>query len=436
MAVIAVIGGGYVGLVTAAGLASIGHEVRVGERDPDRVGALRAGNIPIFEPGLERLVTKGIEADSLSFTSDNKEAADGAGFVFLTLPTPSLPDGSADTSFIESVIDELSGRLEPDAIVVLKSTVPVGSTRRFQARLAEGQPGVPVVSNPEFLREGNAVDDFLQPDRVVVGADDSAAARAVAELYEALGAPVMVMDPVSAEMVKYGSNAYLAARITFANTLANVCEAVDADVTAVLGAVGMDKRIGPHFLRPGPGFGGSCFPKDTQALLALSGEAGYEFRLLEAVIAADQEQRSRIVDKVRQAVGGDLGGTTIGLWGLAFKAGTDDVRASPAVDIADALIADGARIQAFDPEGHLDREGLVQVGSPIEAASAADAVVLATEWPEFAEVSLDDVSAVMRGAVLIDARNLLDPERVVAAGLRYEGVGRRLEVVDRNDSSR
>ncbi len=436
MAVIAVIGGGYVGLVTAAGLASIGHEVRVGERDPDRVGALRAGNIPIFEPGLERLVTKGIEADSLSFTSDNKEAADGAGFVFLTLPTPSLSDGSADTSFIESVIDELSGRLEPDTIVVLKSTVPVGSTRRFQARLAEGQPGVPVVSNPEFLREGNAVDDFLQPDRVVVGADDPAAAKAVAELYEALGAPVMVMDPVSAEMVKYGSNAYLAARITFANTLANVCEAVDADVTAVLGAVGMDKRIGPHFLRPGPGFGGSCFPKDTQALLALSGEAGYEFRLLEAVIAADQEQRSRIVDKVRQAVGGDLGGTTIGLWGLAFKAGTDDVRASPAVDIADALIADGARIQAFDPEGHLDRDGLVQVGSPIEAASAADAVVVATEWPEFAVVPLDEVSAVMRGAVLIDARNLLDPERVVAAGLRYEGVGRRLDVVDRNDSSR
>ncbi len=353
MAVVAVIGGGYVGLVTAAGLASLGHVVRVGECDTQRVDALRKGRIPIFEPGLERLVAKGIEADSLSFTEDNTDAVAGAGFVFLTLPTPSLPDGSADTSFVESVIEQLSGRLDTGAIVVLKSTVPVGATRRFQAMLAHGQAGVPVVSNPEFLREGNAVDDFLQPDRVVIGADDHAAAQAVAQLYAPLGAPVMVMDPVSAEMVKYGSNAYLAARITFANTLANVCEAVDADVTAVLGAVGMDKRIGPHFLRPGPGFGGSCFPKDTQALLALSGEAGYEFRLLEAVIAADQEQRSRIVDKVRRAVGGDLGGRTIGLWGLAFKAGTDDVRASPAVDIADALIAEGARIQAHDPEGTL-----------------------------------------------------------------------------------
>ncbi len=244
------------------------------------------------------------------------------------------------------------------------------------------------------------------------------------------------MDPVSAEMVKYGSNAYLAARITFANTLANVCEAVDADVTAVLGAVGMDKRIGPHFLRPGPGFGGSCFPKDTQALLALAGEAGYEFRLLEAVIAADQEQRARIVDKVRRAVGDDLTGKTIGLWGLAFKAGTDDVRASPAVDIADALIGEGARIRAHDPEGRLEREGLVQVDSPIEAAAGADAVVVATEWPEFVEVPLDEVAAAMRGTVMVDARNLLDPERVVAAGLRYVGVGRRMDAVDRNDQTR
>ncbi len=436
MAVIAVIGGGYVGLVTAAGLASIGHVVKVGERDARRVQTLREGRVPIFEPGLERLVTKGIEADSLSFTEDNMEAVEGADFVFLTLPTPSLPDGSADTSFVESVIEQVSGRLQSGAIVVLKSTVPVGSTHRFQAMLAERQPGVPVVSNPEFLREGNAVDDFLQPDRVVVGADDPAVAEAVGRLYEPLGARVLVMDPVSAEMVKYGSNAYLAARITFANTLANVCEAVDADVTAVLGAVGMDKRIGPHFLRPGPGFGGSCFPKDTQALLALAGEAGYEFRLLEAVIAADQEQRARIVDKVRRAVGDDLTGKTIGLWGLAFKAGTDDVRASPAVDIADALIGEGARIQAHDPEGRLEREGLVQVGSPIEAAAGADAVVVATEWPEFAEVPLDEVAAAMRGTVMVDARNLLDPERVVAAGLRYEGVGRRMDAVDRNDQTR
>jgi UDPglucose 6-dehydrogenase len=436
LAVIAVIGGGYVGLVTAAGLASLGHVVRVGERDAERVGALREGRIPIFEPGLGRLVTKGVEAELLSFTENNVEAVTGAGFVFLTLPTPSLPDGSADTSFVESVIGQLSGRLDVGAIMVLKSTVPVGSTRRFQAMLAQGQPEIPVVSNPEFLREGNAVDDFLQPDRVVVGADDADAARAVAGLYQPLGAPVMVMDPVSAEMVKYGSNAYLAARITFANTLANVCEAVDADVTAVLGAVGMDKRIGPHFLRPGPGFGGSCFPKDTQALLALSGEAGYEFRLLEAVIAADLEQRTRIVDKVRRAVGGELAGRTIGLWGLAFKAGTDDVRASPAVDIADGLLAQGARVKAHDPEGRLEREGLVQVDSPIEAALGADAVVVATEWPEFAAVAIDQVAAAMRGNVIVDARNLLDPERVVAAGLRYEGVGRRLEAADRNERSR
>ncbi len=422
---IAVIGAGYVGLVTAAGLASLGHRIRVGEADPTRLSELNAGRLPIYEPGLEELVEEAVAKGRLEFFADNREAATGVGMVFLTLPTPTGDDGHADIGAVEQVVAELGGHLAEGCLLVVKSTVPVGSAHRFQATIDRLQPGIPVVSHPEFFREGSAVHDFFHPDRIVIGADVPGTAAAVGALYEALDAPVLMMDPVSAEMVKYGSNAFLAARITFANTLANVCEAVGADADAVLAAIGSDERIGRHFLKPGPGFGGSCFPKDTRALISLSEAAGYDFQLLKAVVEADQEHRRLVGEKIRWAVGGDLGEKNVGLWGLAFKAGTDDTRHSPALDLARSVLAGGAQVRAYDPQAACAIPGIVCVDSALEAAKDADVLVVATEWPEFAGIDFRQVAETMRGDCVIDARNLLDPQTVVQAGLRYQGVGRR-----------
>jgi UDPglucose 6-dehydrogenase len=346
----------------------------------------------------------------------------GAGFVFLTLPTPPAADGRADTSFVDAVIDEIGPLLDEGAIIVVKSTVPVGTATRLRKRLADIGSRAISVSNPEFLREGKAVEDFLKPDRIVIGAFDPADGLRLATLYAGLEAPFVHTDPTSAEMIKYAANSYLATRLTFANTLSNLCEAVGADVRDVIKGIGYDFRIGPHFLNPGPGYGGSCFPKDTVALIATAEESGYDFQLLKAVIRADEEQRWRVVEKVRRAVGGDLRKKTVALWGLAFKAGTDDVRESPAVRIADLLKAAGAKVVAYDPEASL--EWLTLASSPVEAARGADVVLLATDWPEFIRVDLRQVASVMRGRRLIDARNLLDPPLVRAAGLEYEGLGR------------
>ncbi|HEX6145200.1 MAG TPA: nucleotide sugar dehydrogenase, partial [Acidimicrobiia bacterium] len=284
-----------------------------------------------------------------------------------------------------------------------------------------GSPGR-IVSHPEFLREGRAVEDFLEPDRIVVGAWDESDAQAVADLYRTLDAPVVITDPTSAEMIKYASNAYLAARLTFVNTLANVCEAVGADILDVVQGLGMDHRIGSHFLQPGPGYGGSCFPKDTSALIAVAQDAGYDFELLRAVIVADEDQRRRVADKVRQAAGGGLRGRRIAMWGIAFKAGTDDVRESPAMRIAALLEADGAEVVAYDPEAHTDL--LTMAADPIAAVTDADVLLIATEWPEFLAVDMAAVSKAMRGHRIVDARNLLDPKKVRAVGLDYWGLGR------------
>ena len=419
---IAVIGAGYVGLVTAAGLAYLGHTVRAGERDVNKLAMLERGEIPFYEADLDRLVSEGIANNLLSFHSDNREAIDGARVVFVALPTPPDEDGSADTSYIESALDEVGPVLEPETVVVLKSTVPVGSVARFQAQLDGLGATAHVVSNPEFLREGSAVGDFLHPDRIVIGTRSQEAAEVMLELYQSLQAPVVVTDPPSSEMIKYASNAYLATRITFANAIANLSEAVGADVKDVLLGMGYDRRVGFHFLNPGPGYGGSCFPKDTQALVAIADAAGYDFSLLRGVIEVNELQRQRVMDKVRRAVG-SLEGSTVGLWGLAFKAGTDDIRESPAVFLAEELMDAGASVHAYDPKA-APVGGVVRMDDPLDAVKGADVLVIATEWPEFQSIDLRAVRDAMAEPRIIDARNMLDPDAVRRLGMEYEGIGR------------
>ena len=419
---VAIIGAGYVGLVTGGGLASLGHRVRLGEADPDRVARLESGDVPIFEQGLPDLLSRGSERELISYHTSNIEAVAGAELIFLCLPTPAGDDGRADLGLINAVVDELANEVADDAIFVIKSTVPPGTVAGLRKRLADLGSPARVVSHPEFLREGKALDDFMKPDRIVVGAYDDEDADAIAGLYESLDANVVRTDPTSAEMIKYASNSYLAARLTFVNTLANVCEAVGADVIDVISGMGMDHRIGPHFLQPGPGYGGSCFPKDTAALIGVAEDAGYDFELLRAVIEADHEQRRRIAEKVRQAAGGGLRGRRVAMWGVTFKAGTDDVRESPALRIAELLEEDGADVVAYDPEGTTDQ--VTMVAGPIEATRDADVLFVATEWPEFLTVDMTEVAEAMKGYRVVDSRNLLDPTAVRAAGLDYWGLGR------------
>lgn len=419
---VAIVGAGYVGLVTGAGLANLGHRVRIGESNPERVGQLRAGEVPIYEQGLPDLLNRATERGNISFHTSNLEATEGVDMVFLCLPTPESEDGSADLSFVYAVVDELANKVSEDTLFVVKSTVPPGTATAIRKRLADLGSPARNVSHPEFLREGKAVEDFMEPDRIVIGVYDPMDAERVASLYRNLETEVVVTDPTSAEMIKYANNAYLAARLTFANALANVCEAVGADVIDVIHGIGLDHRIGPHFLQPGPGYGGSCFPKDTAALINVAESAGYDFQLLKAVIEADHEQRRRVAEKVRQAAGGGLHRRRIAMWGVAFKAGTDDVRESPALRIARILQSDGAEVVAYDPEATSDE--LIMASDPIEAVTGADVLLVATEWPEFSTVDMVEVASVIKGHRVVDARNLLDAAAVRAAGLDYWGLGR------------
>ena len=359
---VAVIGAGYVGLVQAAGLASLGHRVRVGESHPPKLELLKTGKSPIFEPGLERLIEEGLKTGLLSFHASNSRVVEGAQVVFVAVPTPQGNNGAADMSIVAEVLDEIVPQLASGVLVVFKSTVPVGSVAKYQQFFDDRSPGVTVLSNPEFLREGSAVSDFFHPDRIVIGTKNQTAAELMIELYRGLDAPVVVTDPISSEMVKYGSNAYLATRITFANAMANLAEAVGADVRDVLLGMGYDRRIGHHFLSPGPGFGGSCFPKDTRALVAIAEEADYDFALLKGVIEVNDEQRHRVVEKVLRGLPDGADQPTIGLWGLAFKAGTDDTRDSPAVELARLLVSRGAAVRAYDPQATIDMGGVVHRG--------------------------------------------------------------------------
>jgi UDPglucose 6-dehydrogenase len=421
---VAVIGAGYVGLVTGAGLAALGHDVRVGERDPERLAALETGKVPFYEPDLERLVAEGLGSGALSFHSSNLTAVDGVEVVFVAVPTPQGDDGVADVSIVASVIEEIAQHLDPSTLLVLKSTIPMGSADRLRDHLRSAGGRIELLSNPEFLREGNAVADFFKPDRIVIGGASQAAVERMIELYRKLDAPIVVTDSVSAELIKYASNAFLATRVTFANAVANLCESVGADVRDVLLGMGYDNRIGFHFFNPGPGYGGSCFPKDTRALVAVAEENGYDFALLKGVIEVNEIQFDRIVSKVARAVGGEFVGKRIGLWGLAFKAGTDDVRESPAVRLALHFVAEGAEVTAYDPRVRADLAGVGRAPDPIAAVRDADALVIATEWGEFRNVDFGEVRAAMSGVSIVDARNLLDPAAIRRLGLTYEGVGR------------
>ena len=422
MSRIAVIGTGYVGLTTGACFAKLGHDVICADIDEAKVASLQRGEITIVEAGLDQLVTEGIKSGRLSFVLGAEAAAATAEFAYLCVPTPQGMDGSADLSYVEIAAKQISTVLPQEAIVVNKSTVPVGSTKVVER--AMGRPDVKVVSNPEFLREGSALHDFLNPDRIVIGADDQAAAIKVASLYLGIAAPFIITDPASAETIKYAANAFLATKISFINAVAAVCEAVGADVNDVVLGIGTDKRIGQEFLKPGPGWGGSCFPKDTYAMIRIAEDAGYDFDLLRGVVEVNREQRRRVVRKVEEAVGGSLVGKTVALWGLTFKARTDDLRESPSLEIAAMLIAAGATVQGYDQTVRADLNGIKVSADPYAVCEGADVLLIGTEWDEFKWLDMDKVGSAMTGKAVVDARNLLDGAALRRAGFSYVGIGR------------
>ena len=423
---LAIIGTGYVGLTTGACFAHLGHDVVCADIDPVKVERLSRGEIPIVEHRLDELVNRGLKRGNLRFVLGAAAAVTDCEIAFLCVPTPQGDDGSADLSYVESAAREIAALLPYEAIVVNKSTVPVGSTKVVERVLK--RPDVRVVSNPEFLREGSAVDDFLKPDRVVVGCDDRAAAIAVGALYESIRPQVIVTDPASAETIKYAANAFLATKLSFINAIAAICEGVGADVNDVVVGMGYDKRIGTEFLRPGPGWGGSCFPKDSRALLKIANEAGYRFDLLAGVIAVNDEQLDRVAGKIATGAGGSLDGKTVAVWGLTFKARTDDLRDSPSVAIINRLLASGATVRGFDPTVAEMKPGLpaslVVCADPFEAAQGADVLAVLTEWDDFRWLEPEKVAAVMAGRHVVDGRNLLDRADWHRAGFTTDGIGR------------
>ncbi len=424
---IAVVGTGYVGLTTGACLASLGHRVTCADIDGAKVEQLRRGEVPIHEPGLADLVAEGLAAGRLEFVVGAGDAVADAEVVFLCVPTPMGTGGGADLTMVDSVVAEVGGVLPRGTVVVNKSTVPVGTAARTAALL--GRPDVAVVSNPEFLREGSAVEDFLNPDRIVVGCDAQDAAERVAALYARLGAPAVLTDAASAEMVKYAANCFLAMKLSYVNAIAELCERLGADVADVTEGMGYDRRIGQAFLAPGPGWGGSCLPKDTHALLQVAADAQFDFSLLAASLSTNTRQQHRMVDKVRDAAGGSLAGVRIGLLGLTFKAGTDDLRDSPALAVAALLAAEGADLVGYDPGVRGAVPGMTDdlqvVDDPLKVASGAAVLVVLTEWPEFRVLDWAALADVTTGHTVIDTRNLLDPDVLRRVGFHVHGIGRR-----------
>ena len=427
MSRIAVIGTGYVGLTTGACFAHMGHHVICADIVPEKVERLSRGEVPILEAGLPELVREGIDGGRLSFVLGAANAAATCEFAYLCVPTPQADDGSADLSYLQAAAAEIGPVLPPEAIVVNKSTVPVGSTRVVEDVL--GRDDVVVVSNPEFLREGSAVADFLHPDRIVVGTDDHAAAVRVTSLFESISAPVLVTDPSTAETMKYACNAFLATKVSFVNAVANVCEAVGADVRDVVLGMGYDRRIGFEFLRPGPGWGGSCFPKDTSALIRIAEDVGYDFQLLRGVQAVNDEQFERVAGKVVRLAGGSAKGALVGAWGLTFKARTDDLRESPSLRVLGRLREMGAQVRAYDPAvrrggGQPELAGIDVVDDPYAACDGAAVLAVLTEWDEFRRLDLAKVRDLLAAPRVVDARNLLDPAALRRLGFTYEGIGR------------
>jgi UDPglucose 6-dehydrogenase len=430
MAKIGVIGTGYVGLVTGTCFSDIGHQVICLDIDEERIEALKQGIMPIYEPGLKQIVDQNVEAGRLSFTTSYHEALINAEFAFIAVGTPSSDDGEADMQYVKMAVDSIAENLSHPIIIVNKSTVPVGTGDWVAESIfnlnGRDIPKFSVVSNPEFLREGSAVSDFMNPDRVVLGSTNQEAANKVADLYETLRSPIMITDLRTAEMVKYASNAFLATRISFINEMANICESLGADVKEVARGMGMDKRIGPSFLDAGLGWGGSCFPKDVKALAHMADTRGAHPQLLQAVMDINQNQRKNAIKKLQKALG-DFSGKTIGVLGLSFKPNTDDIRDAPSLDIIRMLLDAGATVQAFDPQAmKASVEAIPDLNlceNPYAVAENADALVLVTEWNEFKSLDFEKIKTNMRGNVILDGRNIWDGQNLHDMGFKYWGIG-------------
>ena len=430
---IAMIGTGYVGLVSGACFADFGHQVCCVDKNASKIDGLNNGVMPIWEPGLEALVTSNAQRGRLTFTTDLASAVKEAEAVFIAVGTPARRgDGHADLTFVFEAVRELARFIQPGAVVVTKSTVPVGTGDRIEAILREeGVEGVSVASNPEFLREGAAIADFKHPDRIVVGAEDDHAQEVLREIYRPLflnRAPILITGRRTAELTKYAANAFLAVKISFINEMANLCEAVDADVQDIARGIGLDNRIGPKFLHAGPGYGGSCFPKDTLALLQTADEAGVDQRIVRTTVEVNDHRKLEMAERVAEAAGGDLKGKRVAILGLAFKPNTDDMREAPSIPIVKAMIDRGAEVAAFDPVAREQAEkifdGIEFADDAYAAATGADLVVIVTEWDEFRALDLDRMAGALRGKVLVDLRNVYDRAEAEEAGLTYFGVGR------------
>ena len=432
---LAMIGGGYVGLVSGACFAEFGNDVAVVESDPVKLAALRDGRLPIFEPGLERLVSENMAAGRLSFGDDIAAAVAGAEAVFIAVGTPSRRgDGHADLTYVYAAAEQVARALQGYAVIVTKSTVPVGTGRRIAEIIREVRPDLEfdVASNPEFLREGSAIGDFMRPDRVVIGTEGERAQEVMRRLYRPLyliEAPIQFTGIETAELIKYAANSFLAMKVTFINEMADLCERLGADVHDVARGIGLDGRIGRKFLHPGPGFGGSCFPKDTLALVRIAQDVGAPSRLVESVVAVNDARKAGMAARIVAAVGGSVRGRTVGVLGLTFKPETDDMRDSPSVPIVCRLVEDGAVVQAFDPEGMEQAKPLLPNGvrycrDAMDAVHGADVLVVVTEWNEFRALAPARLKQAMRGDVVVDLRNVYDPAAMIAAGLVYQGIGR------------
>ncbi len=431
---VAMIGTGYVGLVSGACFADFGHEVICIDKDPGKIERLNAGGIPIFEPGLDVLVASNVKAGRLSFTTEAAEAVKTADAVFIAVGTPTRRgDGHADLSYVYAAAEEIAGLIDGFTVIVTKSTVPVGTGDEIEKIIKAKRPDAQfaVVSNPEFLREGAAIEDFKRPDRVVVGTDDERAQAVMRELYRPLflnETPIVFTGRRTSELIKYAANAFLALKITFINEMADLCEAVGADVQQVAKGIGLDKRIGGKFLNAGPGYGGSCFPKDTLALVKTAQDYGAPTKLIETTVEVNDARKKAMAGKVAEAAG-DLKGKTVGVLGLTFKPNTDDMRDAPSLDIIPALQAQGASVQAFDPEGQHEAQHMLKdvafKADAYEVAAGADVLVIITEWDQFRALDLNRLKATMKAPVLVDLRNIYKPEDVTSKGFKYASIGRR-----------
>lgn len=432
---ITVVGTGYVGLVTGTCLAETGNHVCCVDIDQRKVEKLRNGIMPIYEPGLEKLFERNLKEDRLNFTTSLEEGLDHGEIIFLALPTPPGEDGSADLKYVLGVAENMGRLLTDYKVVIDKSTVPVGTAEKVHAAIAKNFDGeFDVVSNPEFLREGVAVDDFMKPDRIVIGTTSERAQKLLTELYAPYvrqGNPIIFMDERSAELTKYAANAFLATKISFMNEIAQICERLGADVDMVRRGIGSDDRIGKRFLFPGIGYGGSCFPKDVQALVYSSKEVAYDFQILNAVTDVNEKQKVHIVNKIRRYYNNDLAGKHFAIWGLAFKPNTDDIREAPALEIINALVEAGATVSAFDPEAMNNVKGIIgnkitYTETQYDCLENADALIIATEWNEFRTPDFDKIVSTLKEAVVFDGRNLFDVEQMEKKGFHYESIGRPL----------